>query len=46
MITKHFFKTLIIFVGIIAFGLVGVMIVGYFDQKKDSNLPTANPVLK
>ena len=31
MITKHFFKTLIMFSGIIAVGLIGVYLVSYFD---------------
>jgi len=32
MITKHFFKILIIFIGIIVIGLIGVFLVGYFDK--------------
>lgn len=30
--TKHFFKTLIIFTGMIILGLVGVFLVSYFDK--------------
>jgi hypothetical protein len=33
---KHFLKTLIIFVGMIIIGLVGVFIVGSFDEKRES----------
>ena len=30
MINKHFFKTLILFVGIIMIGLLGIFLVSYF----------------
>lgn len=32
MITKHFFKILIIFSGMIALGLLGIFLVSYFDR--------------
>jgi len=32
MITKHFFKTLVIFTGMILLGLVGIFLVSYFGQ--------------
>lgn len=31
MITEHFLKTLIVFMGMITLGLVGVFLVSYFD---------------
>ncbi|MFA6524266.1 MAG: hypothetical protein WC264_02740 [Candidatus Paceibacterota bacterium] len=37
MITKHFFKILIIFIGIIIIGLIGVFLVGYFDDGKEQS---------
>lgn len=33
MVTKHFFKTLIMFSGIIILGLIGVFIVSYYDEE-------------
>ena len=33
MFTKHFFKTLIFFAGIIILGLTGVFLVNYFSQE-------------
>ncbi|MDE2399393.1 MAG: hypothetical protein KGL67_00030 [Patescibacteria group bacterium] len=35
MITKHFFKVLGLFVGMIIIGLVGVFLVAYFDKGGD-----------
>jgi len=32
MITKHFFKTLLVFMGMIAIGLLGVFLVSHFDK--------------
>ena len=32
MLTKHFLKTLVIFLGMIMLGLVGVFLVSYFDE--------------
>jgi hypothetical protein len=32
MITKHFFKIMAIFVGMIVLGLIGVILINYFDQ--------------
>ncbi len=37
MITGHFFKILIIFIGIIIIGLIGVFLVGYFDDGKEQS---------
>jgi hypothetical protein len=31
MVSKHFFKTVILFIGIISLGLVGVFLVSHFD---------------
>lgn len=31
VLTKHFFKTLIIFTGMIAVGLIGVLLLSYFE---------------
>jgi hypothetical protein len=33
MITKHFFKTLLLFIGMIILGLIGVFLVNKFDKK-------------
>ena len=33
--TKHFFKTLILFTGMIILGLVGVFLVSHFDKKEE-----------
>ena len=33
MLTKHFFKTLIMFSGIIIIGLIGAFLVSYFDKE-------------
>jgi len=41
--TKHFFKTLAIFMLMIIFGLAGVALVGYFNEKE---LNSATPVDK
>ncbi|MEJ0001569.1 MAG: hypothetical protein WDN09_00035 [bacterium] len=32
MVTKHFLKTLVIFMVLIIVGLIGVFVVGYFDD--------------
>lgn len=32
MLTKHFLKGLVIFLGMIVLGLAGVFLVGYFDK--------------
>ena len=32
VLTKHFLKTLVIFLGMIMLGLVGVFLVSYFDE--------------
>ncbi|MCX6747708.1 MAG: hypothetical protein NTW98_02050 [Candidatus Nomurabacteria bacterium] len=32
MVNKHFFKTLIVFTGMIIVGLLGVFLVSYFDE--------------
>jgi hypothetical protein len=34
--TKHFFKTLIIFIGMIALGLIGVFLVSHYDIKMEA----------
>lgn len=36
MVTKHFFKTLVVFVLMISFGLLGVFLVNQFEQKRES----------
>ena len=46
MITKHFLKILVIFTGMIALGLVGVFLMGQFDQKEGQNSSSVNPVAK
>jgi len=33
---KHFFKTLVIFLVMIGFGLLGVFLVNYFDKNGES----------
>jgi len=33
MISKHFFKTLFLFTGIILLGLLGVLLINYFDKQ-------------
>jgi len=35
MLTKHFFKTLVMFSGIIAIGLIGVFLISYFSSNND-----------
>ncbi len=37
MLTKHFLKTVLIFMGMIALGLLGIFLVSYFDQKGGMN---------
>ena len=34
MVTKHFFKILIVFTGMIILGLVGILLVDHFDEGK------------
>ncbi len=41
MVNKHFFKTLIIFTLIIVFGLIGMLVVSYFDTS-NSNADSVN----
>ena len=38
MITKHFFKTLLLFTGIIIIGLLGIFLVSYFDIGGNSSV--------
>jgi hypothetical protein len=38
MITKHFFKILVLFIGMITLGLLGVFLVNYFDLAKQEEL--------
>jgi len=48
MVTKHFFKTVILFSGMIILGLIGVFLVNHFDQEsgqvdaEDSKVKVAN----
>ena len=37
MATKHFFKAVLLFMVMIVFGLVGVFLVGYFNQPEETN---------
>jgi hypothetical protein len=37
MITKHFFKVLILFAGMIILGLTGIFLVSYFDKAQPGN---------
>ena len=47
MFTKHFFKTLIMFSGIIMIGLIGAYLVSYFDRDGKSEAVNAeNQVAK
>lgn len=48
MITKHFFKILIIFIGIIIIGLISVFLVNYFDKSGEQSmiLNNAIPIVK
>jgi len=46
MATKHFFKTLFIFLGMILAGLLGVFLVNYFDKNQQSNVPEGEPDCK
>jgi len=46
MITKHFFKTLVIFTGMIIFGLIGVFLVNHFDQNEKSNIEKSTDIAK
>lgn len=46
MSTKHFLKALFIFSGMIIFGLVGVFLVSYLDQKEDLNKKQTTEVAK
>lgn len=39
MITKHFFKILILFTAMIILGLIGVFGVGYFGKESNNNKP-------
>lgn len=34
MMNKHFFKTLLLFAGMILLGFVGISLVSYFDEKQ------------
>ncbi|MFA6585859.1 MAG: hypothetical protein WCS86_01735 [Candidatus Paceibacterota bacterium] len=36
MMTSHFFKTLLIFAGMIILGLIGVYLVNSFDESENS----------
>ena len=38
MITKHFFKILILFLGMIGLGLIAVFISSYFDNTNNSQV--------
>ncbi|MEX2052379.1 MAG: hypothetical protein WD991_01630 [Candidatus Paceibacterota bacterium] len=40
MINKHFFKSLILFAGMILLGMVGVFVVNYFDTEKPEAVQT------
>ena len=42
MINKHFFKTLLLFAGMLAIGLAGIILVGYFDQSGGQEAGTVN----
>lgn len=45
MFTKHFFKILFIFMGMIILGIVGALLISYFDGGK-SELNSILPVAK
>ncbi len=32
MLNRHFFKTLVLFTGMILLGLIGIFLVSYFDE--------------
>jgi hypothetical protein len=34
VVNKHFFKTLVMFTGMIIVGLLGIFLVSYFDEQK------------
>jgi len=38
MVTKHFFKILVVFTGMIILGLLGVLLVNYFDKGEASKM--------
>ena len=46
MITKHFFKILIIFIGMIVFGLFGVFVVNHFYPEQSLNTSDNTQVAK
>ncbi|MEI6581186.1 MAG: hypothetical protein WCO07_03385 [bacterium] len=46
MITKHFFKTLLLFTVMIGLGLLFVFIVSYFDSEADPNLLNTAKIAK
>jgi len=46
MITKHFFKVLIVFFGMIILGIVGVVLANFMSQKEAENTPNTNQVAK
>ncbi len=46
MITKHFFKTLILFAGMIILGLTGVVLVSYIDKNGESSVPNDATIAK
>jgi len=48
MLNKHFFKILIIFAGMIILGLIGILLVSYFDKSEEQSkiLNNAIPLVK
>ena len=41
MITKHFFKTLVLFTGMILLGLAGIVLVSHFSQSNEEVVEVA-----
>ena len=46
MITKHFFKILLVFIGMIILGILGASLVGIGDKSGQSALPQGVQVAK
>jgi hypothetical protein len=46
MITKHFFKILFTFIGMIILGLIGIFLASHFDQKSGQQEMLNNTVAK
>lgn len=45
--TKHFLKTLLIFIGMIAIGLVSIFFISYFDKgETKENFPVTADIAK